>query len=92
MPPRAKPPPQPSWPKDIPGPYSGPDPSDPKGSPIPTLKELKDDVLKLREELRVAAKERTEAATDRVRLLPPGKLYFTSLIYLALNLCPRLTV
>ena len=71
MPPRPKPPKvlDPSWPKDIPGPYSGPDPNDPKGTPTPALKELKDDVLKLREELRAAAKERTEAATDRVRVL-----------------------
>ena len=58
---------EPAWPKDIPGPYSGgADPSDPKGIPHPPLKELKGDVLKLREELKVASKERTEAATDRV--------------------------
>jgi hypothetical protein len=63
---------EPAWPKDIPGPYSGgADPSDPKGIPHPPLKELKGDVLKLREELKVASKERTEAATDRVSRKEP---------------------
>ena len=48
----------PEWPPDVPGPL----PEIPGAS----LKELRSDVVRFREDLAQASKERTEVATDRV--------------------------